>query len=333
MRISFFISFILVLIIPLSASAQSIQSFENPLGSSDTFSVSVSPQYPKPFGQVTLSFLSAILNLANATLKVSVNSKQIYKGNVQSINVNLEGIGKPVSITAIIYSSGIFYKKSVLVQPEDVSMVVEPLSLTPPLYKGGAITPLGGNVRAVVIANLRKANGVQLNPSTLSYSWVVDGVRIANSSGIGRNTILVASPLQYRDRSISVTVQSQDGTLVGGDSSVFYANKPTIRIYKKDPLLGIRFDQALYGTFVVGNTESSLYAVPFFMPLTTKPLIEWFLDGSKAQQGNTITLRPTGRGKGLASLSLTASTNTNISTSANLSLSFGSTQQTNFFGL
>lgn len=333
MRISFFISFVLVLIIPFTVSAQSIQPQGTRLGSVSPFTISVSPQYPKPFGQMTLSFLSDTLNMANANLKIYVNSKQIYKGSVKPIQVSIGSTGKPILILATIHSNGLLYKKSILVQPEDVSIILEPQSLVPPLYKGGAITPLEGNVRIVAMANLRKTNGTKLNPKTLSYSWTVDGVRIENSSGIGRDAILVASPLQYRNRSVSVTVQSQDGTLIGGDSSVFYANKPIVRIYKKDPLLGIRFNQAISRTFTVGNTESSLYAVPFYMPLITTPVIEWFLNGSKAQKGNTITLRPTKTSKGFASLSLTSSTATYVSTSVNLELNFGYKQKNNFFGL
>lgn len=112
------------------------------------------------------------------------------------------------------------------------------------------------------------------------------------------------------------------------------AEHPFVRIYENDPLLGIRYDRAISGSYTISGAETTLYAAPFSLPTTGgAPFIQWFLNGSSAQTGNSITLRPTGSGEGNASLSLVASTGESNTATANLSLEFGAEPGTNFFGL
>ncbi|HQT82805.1 MAG TPA: hypothetical protein PLW99_01505 [Candidatus Paceibacterota bacterium] len=320
----------LTLLVPGAALAQSLGG----LGDSSSFTMSVSPQYPAPYGTATLSFLSNSLSLSNATLTVSVGGKNIYQGSIQPVAVTLGRAGSVTNITATITSGGTSYSQSLSLQPEDVALVAEPIASVPPLYPGKPSVPLEGSVRVVAVANLRDAKGAALNPSALSYSWTVDTTQIANSSGIGRNAIMVASPMQYRARTVSVVVTSQDGTLVGGDSLTLSPVNPAVLIYANDPLLGILFDHALSNSYAINGAESTLYAAPFSFPTTSgAPALQWFLNGSSAQTGTVITLRPTGSGQGSASLSLTASAGQYTTATANLSLSFGATAGTNIFGL
>ncbi len=221
-----------------------------------------------------------------------------------------------------------------VIQPQDVSLIAEPVASAPVLYPGKPLVPLEGTARIVAVASFKDAGGKTLDPATLSYAWTVDGAQIANASGIGKEAIIVASPLQYRERSVSVAVQSQAGNLVGGASLSLAASSPSVRIYVNDPLLGILYDHALFGTYAVSGTETDLYAAPFSLPLSGgAPVLHWFLNGAAAQSGNAITLRPSGTGQGSASLSLTASAGTMTQATANLSLSFGAAPSSNFFGL
>ena len=330
MRSVFLAASSLALLLPGAALAQSLGG----LGDTSSFTVSAAPQYPSPYGTATLSFLSNSLDLSNATLKVSVGGKNIYQGSIQPVAVTLGSAGSITNITATISSNGTSYSQSLSIQPEDVALVAEPIASAPPLYPGKPSIPSEGSVRVVAMANLKNVKGTALDPSALSYAWTVDNTQIADSSGIGKDAVIVASPLQYRARAVSVVVTSQDGTLVGGDSLSFSPVNPTVLIYANDPLLGILFDHALSNSYTIPGAESTLYAAPFSFPTTGgTPLLQWFLNGSAAQTGNSITLRPTGSGQGNASLSLTASAASYTTATANLSLSFGATASTNLFGL
>ncbi len=331
MRYALLPIFALALLAPAAVSAQSLGGS---MGNTDPFTISVNPQYPAPASQATLSFLSSTLDLASATMVVSVGGKRVYSGSVQPVTVPLGGAGSVASVKVTISSGGASYTQSLAIQPEDVSLIAEPASSQPPLYPGKPLVPLAGNTRVVAVANLKDAGGKTLDPSTLSYTWTVDGTQIADSSGIGKSVILVASPLQYRSRSVSVVVQSPRGSLAGGDSLTLTPAEPTVRLYRNDPLLGIRFDHALSGDYAITGSEASLYATPFSFPLLGgAPALQWFLNGAAAQTGPSITLRPAGSGQGSASLSLTASSGSAATALANLSLSFGAKPSTNFLGL
>jgi hypothetical protein len=331
MRSVSFVALTLALVLPMTAGAQFASL--DPAAAGDAFTLSVDQQYPAPYSQATLSFLSGTVDITNATLTISVNGKETYKGAVQRLPVTLGGAGSVTVVKATVVYQGATYSKSVSIQPQEVVVIIEPIASVPPLYPGKPSVPPEGGVRLVAIANLRDANGKAGNASTYSYSWTVHGVKNLDSSGIGKSSIIVQSPLPYRDSAVSVDVKSPDGKLVGGTSLTFFTAEPSVRVYENDPLLGIRYDHALNGTYAIRGAESTLYAAPFSFPITNSaPLVQWFLNGSLAQTGKLITLRPAGSGEGSASLSLTTSSG-GSSVSQEFSLLFGQEKSTNLFGL
>lgn len=332
MRLGVIATFILTLVLPGAALAQ--LGGTSGAVSGAPFTVSVSPQYPVPYSKAAISFLSDSLDLANATVAVSVAGKKTYQGSVRPVAVTLGKAGSVTTVSVTISSGSSSYSQSISIQPQDVALVAEPISSAPPLYPGKSRVPLEGDVRVVAIANLRNAQGKVFDPGTLSYSWTVEDTRVANFSGIGKQAIIVASPLQYRTRDVMVRVVSQDGNVIGGATLSLSPEEPTLRVYENDPLLGVRYDRALSNAYAITGAEATLYAAPFSLPTTSgAPLIQWFLNGAPAQRGNSITLRPTGSGGGRASLSVVASSGVYTTVTALLSLSFGETAGSNFFGL
>src|SRR3989344_7514428 len=316
-----YLPFALALMLPLAASAQ---SFGGLGGTGPSFTLSVDPQYPAPFSMATISAQSDTLDLANALMSVSVGGGKVYQGNAQPTAIALGKAGSLTRVDVVITTGGVDYTQTLSIRPQDVSLIIEPISSVPPLYPGKPRVPIEGSARVVAVANLKNANGAPIDPSTLSYAWTVDDARIASASGIGKSAVIVASPLQYRARTVSVAVTSRDGSLVGGDFLSLSPQEPSLRIYENDPLLGIRFVRTLSDTYTITGAESTLYGAPFSVPTTGGvPLLQWFLNGSVVQTGNSITLRPTGSGRGNASLSLTAFSGGGTIASANLSLSFG----------
>jgi hypothetical protein len=322
--------------LPLAAGAQSLGGLMGSDTALNPFNVSLAPQYPSAYGATSLSFVSSTIDLTNATLTVSVSGKQIYAGNVQPVLVSVGKAGSVTTVIVTITSGGIPYSQKIVLQPQDVSLIPEPVASAPLLYPGKPSVPLEGDTRVVAVANIADARGAILDPASLSYTWTVDGAEIDSASGIGKEAIVVASPVQYRSRDVSVIVQSQAGNLVGQASLSLTPEEPSVQLYENDPLLGIRFTHALESSYTIVGSEATLYAAPFSLPTSLgAPLIAWFLNGVQAQTGNLITLRPTGSGQGTASLSLTANTPGDSLTLAasSLSLLFGAKPSTNFFGL
>lgn len=309
-------------------------AFAQMTGTTGVFTVSVSPQYPAPYSQITLTPLSSSINLTNAVMTVLVGGKQVYQGNAQPTVVSLGAAGSLTSINVIMASAGTRYTQALSIRPQDVALIAEPVASAPPLYPGEPLIPLGGEVRVVAVANLVGRTGKPLDPTTLSYSWTIDGTAIANASGVGKDVIMVTSPLQYRGRSVSLVVQSTDGSVSGGASLSLIAQEPTIRIYENNPLLGILYDHALSGPYTITGAETSFYGAPYSFPITNgAPSLQWFLNGTEAETGNSITLRPTGSGQGNASLSFVGSSGAFVKAVADLSVIFGSNSSGSLFGL
>ncbi len=319
----------LVFLLPGTVSAQSFQSLS---GGAEAVSISISPDYPAPYGEAFLSLTSGTLDLSASSMVVRVNGKTIHTGGVTSVRMLLGGAGVVHDVDVEITTSGETIYKAISVQPEDVVIIAEPLSSVPPLYPGRSSVPTGGTVRLVALANLRTSSGVAIDPTTASYRWSIGGAYRANSSGIGKTSLLLTSPLKYRSATISVVVSSPSGELVGGDSFTFFAQEPTLRVYEKDALLGVRFDKALPKSYAITTAEATLFAGAFSFPTQTPLVLEWFVDGASVHNGNSITLRPSGKGKGNSSLSLVASTKDSSKTSLGMSLSFD-TKSSNLFGL
>lgn len=331
MRRALSLTALLALTLPLAAHAQALSTV--PIGA--PFAVSVAPQYPLPYSEATVSVLSDSIDLAAATMTVTAGGTQIYKGNVQPTPIQLGRAGSATRVAVTITAGGTSAQQTVTIQPQDVVLVAEPLSSAPPLYPGKPAIPLEGSVRVVAVANLRGADGRATSPANYSYAWTVDGAAIAASSGIGKNVLVVAAPLQYRERDVSVVVKSADGALAGGAALTLIPEEPLVRVYANDPLLGIRYDRALADSYAIEGSEETFYAAAFSFPtLTGAPAIRWFVNGEAAQTGNLITLRPGGTGEGTARLSLTASGGESIQAAADFSLSFGKPTGTlGIFGL
>lgn len=320
------------LFVPLIAGAQALGGLGTVSG--EAFTASVRPEYPAPFSQATVSLLSDTLDLTQATLTVLVDGKETYRGAAHSFSVPLGRTGRVTTVKMTIAAGGKNYSKTASIQPQDVVLIAEPIASAPPLYPGKPLVPLEGKVRVVAVASLKDAQGKLVAPSAYAYAWTVDGVRLPNSSGVGKSAIIIDSPFQYRSRDVSVVVVG--GALVGGAALSLSASAPSVRIYESDSLLGVRFERALSGAYTINKAETTLYAAPFSLSISSGlPFLRWFLNGADAQTGPVITLRPTGSGRGAASLSLTASGGDSEAATAlaELSLNFGESSGLNLFGL
>ena len=315
----------LLFLLPALAFAQ--------VGTTDGLSLTVTPENPHPGDTITITPQSGTIPISNATMIATLNGKQVYSGNAQAFSVTLPPVGSSATIKVTVTGEGASVSQSLTFKPGDVSLVVEPASSAPALYLGKPLIPIDGSVRVIAVADLRTSPASHIDSSLLSYAWQVDGNLIASASGIGRSSIIIESPLEFRSTDVSVTVQTRDGSISGSDSVTLAPQNPTVRIYQDDPLLGAIFDTALSGNFSIAGSEATFIAVPYSFALTNGLTnLQWFVNGSASQAGNAITLRPSGNGQGGADLSVTAAKDTGDNqASASLSLTFG--QKGGLFGL
>lgn len=320
------LSFIAVLILgALPVQAQ--------VGSSAPLYITLTPDYPRAFGQATVVVRSDTIDLYGSTITISVNGTVVERGSgVTSAVFTLGGPGTRTTVTATAVNQGRTYSVQKTISPADVALIMEPVSTNHPFYEGGALVPSEGRVRLIAIPDLRTSAGAVIPAQNLVYTWRAGNKVLQSESGIGKNVLVAASPVRYRDALITVTVTTQDQSIVAQGSTLVSPVDPIVRIYRNDPLLGPDYANALRGTVALKGAEDAFRMVPFFF--SSMPTIAWSVNGTVNETSNVITLRSTGGGAGTASINASArNSSTFQSAEAPLSVRFGEERGIGIFGL
>lgn len=299
----------------------------------DPFTVDLSPQYPTPYQTVTVTPSSTIFDIGSAAISVTVNGVAFYKGTGGTgIAVPLGGPGSTTNISVTGVSAGKTYNKKFSIHPADVALVVEPISTTHPFYAGACLVPSEGIVRIIAIPDLRTSAGRVLDPASLEYTWKLGDQSLDSDSGIGQSVLSATAPQRYRDAVVSVTVQSQDGSLVAQAQTTISPVDQISQIYEDDPLLGPLYDNALVDSFTMPSTEDTFLGVPYYF--SNKPVLSWVMNGTDSGSDPDITVRSSGDGAGTAVLNFSAnSTGTVQTANSTVSVSFGQKKSLGIFGL
>jgi len=301
------------------------------LGNVDPLTITISPQYPKPYQIVTVTPDSSYIDLSSSQVTISVNGAVVERGSgTQGASVAVGGPGKATTITVTASANGQTYTKSLTIHPADVALLVEPQSTTHPFYEGAPLIASEGRVRVVALPDLRTSSGDPIPPSSLVYTWKNGDQILQDQSGIGKSVLTAVAPVRYRDTTLSLTVATQNSSVVAYAQTAIAPTDPFVRMYENDPLLGPRFENALSNSVALTDSEKTYRAVPYFF--ASIPSISWQVNGAPSQSGQDITVRPTGSGKGTALLGVSASASGQLANTS-LSVQFGVSQSTGIFGL
>lgn len=303
-------------------------------GSTDPLTISLSPEFPAPYQAVTVTPDSTVIDLNSSLVSISVNGTVVQKGSGSApvqIQTGAAGVPSKITVTAVA-NDGQTYTKSLTVIPADVALIEEPVSTTHPFYLGAPLVASEGLVRVVALPNLRTAGGSAIPASSLSYTWKNGDQVLEGDSGIGKSVLTATAPVQYRDAVISVTVATQDNSVVGEASIDISPVTPIAHIYQDDPLLGPLFNYALPDTVAMSDAEDTFRGVAYYF--TGTPSLEWSVNNTASQAGQDITVRSNGSGSGTAVVQFGANqSDTNQQSNASMTVQFGAPKSLGIFGL
>jgi len=329
-RYSLALSFLVLSLFGLSALFPAAHA---QFGGTEPLAAIVSPQYPRPYQTVTVIPQSSAFDLAAATVSISVNGTVVAQGSgAEPAYVTVGGPGTAATVTVRATTGGQTYTQTVVLRPADVALVLEPLSSAHPFYEGGVLVASEGRLRLVALPDLRRSSGVAVSASDLVYTWRNGEQILQSASGIGKSVLTASAPVRYRDATISVTVATQDQSVVAYAETPIAPSDPLVRIYRTDPLLGPLFSVALPTRIAMATDEESFRAVPYYF--AGEPLVGWEVNSVPGGSENTITVRASGNGAGTALLTATARAPVSPSTAtASLSVRFGEKRSFGLFGL
>jgi hypothetical protein len=301
--------------------------------STEPITIALTPAYPQPYGTVTISPRSTLIDLNRSTVTITVNGNELDKGSgALNALTTVGGAGERTTIVVTAEVDGQTYRSELVVRPAEASLVVEPVSTTHPFYKGAGLVASEGLVRLVAIPDLRTAPSSPLAAKDLVYTWRVDGGILTSSSGIGKTTLIASAPVRHRNAAVSVMITSQDQSIVAEQTVTITPVDPLVRIYRTDPLLGPLFERALKSPFQLVSEEDGFRAVPYYFART--PIITWAVNGRATETDDEVTVRATGNNGGSAQLEASArEETTSQSARSTLTVRFGSNSILDFFGL
>lgn len=301
-------------------------------GGADPLVVQISPQYPSPYQTIRITPSSTLIDLRSSKVRITVNGVVVAEGSGSvSGQAAVGGPGERTTIVVSATTNGQTQQKTLVVRPADVALILEAQSTSHPFYEGGQLVAPAGNLRVIALPDLRTSAGTAISRESLVYTWKLGDQILEAQSGIGKNVLTAVAPVRYRDANISLTVASQDSSVVAQKSLLIDPVDPLVRIYRNDPLLGPLFSRALSGNFTLSGSEEGFRAVPYHF--ASIPGFSWLMNNSTVGIDDTITVRATGNGLGAALVSVTARGQGLESASTALPITFGENRPLGIFGL
>lgn len=275
------------------------------VGGLEALELTLTPAHPRPYQDVTVSVRSSAIDLSASTVVVRVNGT-VTEESSGALNspVRVGGPGERTVISVSATTGGQTYTREVVVRPADVALVSEARTTVPPFYLGGALPASEGRIRLVAVPDVRTAPNNAVSAQSLVYTWRLNNRILTESSGIGKSVLSATAPVRYRDATVSLTVATQDQSIVAEAKTVISPVDPIVRVYRADPLLGPLFETALSGTYALMGDEETFRAVPYFFADT--PALSWTLNGATSGSARDLTVRTTARSAGSAQVTIAA---------------------------
>lgn len=261
-----------------------------PLGVEEQISTEVSPKTPAPGEQVKISVESFSTDLDKANFNWTQDGSTIQKGKgIKSIFITAPNNGNSTTIrVSIEKEGGGTISETFTIAPAEVDIIWEARTYTPPYYKGKSLFTSEADVRLIAMPNFIRS-GSLVDPSTLDYKWSINGSVIESLSGYGKRVVELKGNLIQREVVIKVEVTANNSNLKAVGTTKLDDVQPEVILYENNPLLGVVFEKAVNGKFVLDRPEIELQAIPYFFSTPQKENgftnYSWRINGNLVEEG------------------------------------------------
>ncbi|MEK7628508.1 MAG: hypothetical protein AAB421_03765 [Patescibacteria group bacterium] len=247
--------------------------------------LSVKPAIVEPESDVTVSIDSFLLDLNKSQINWFIDGKSVFKNrNLRSLQFHTGVIGSESVVSVIIQDpSGVEATADVAIRPVELDLLWEARSYTPPLYMGRALPAPGSQVVAEARVRFVRPNGIPVAEKDIVYTWLVNGKGVSSVSGRGRSSATFPAPLLFGEDILSVEAVSLDEKFRAERQVRIPSTEPLVVLYRADPLLGIQYQHPIPSRGVIGLSDVTVVATPFFTttvdPTNTTLSYEWRVGG------------------------------------------------------
>lgn len=271
-------------------------------------SVSISPEIPGAFENVTITLSSFSANLDLANISWSLDGRTVLSGTGKKAYSTRTGqVGSTITIEVSISASGVPpITKRIVIQPLETDLLWEAVdSHVPPFYKGKALLPSEGLVKVVAIPNIQSAAGIQMKPNEFTYTWNRNYETASDASGYAKNYFVFRNSYLNDGEQVRVTAASAAGNYRVTKGITLSTVAPKILFYENDPALGISYTQAVdeENYLLVGFKGTSLIAEPYYFSpknaLSGELSYRWSVNDRSIEPAgakNILSIRPEANG-------------------------------------
>lgn len=301
-----------------------------PTGIDEQLTVTQTPQIPRPGENVTVQLTSYVTDLNRSTITWTLDGRNISSGvGVTSFNFQAPNSGGTSRLVVTINKNGGgTISKTIVISPAEVDLIYETGTYAHPFYKGKRLYTSESSITFIAVPNFLNANGTKIPATDLAYTWSINGSIQQAASGYGKSTYVTRGSLIERPLQIKVQVTAPNSTLQASQSINVQSTVPEVTLYENNPILGIMYDKAIQGTFLLERPQVDFEGIPYFFSGSYKddPNMDfnWYINGtevtSKAANENYMVLRNDQNQEGTALISVNASHFTNILQTAATSL-------------
>lgn len=254
------IGFLFFLISGTTALAQSIQN---------DLTITTTPQFPDSYEDVSFELTSSNIDLQRSNILWYVDGELVDSSvGVNDFSVTTGSSGEITNVDLVIKDpSGNRFDRRITLTPIDLDILWYAHTYTPPFYKGKSLATSESIIKFSAISNLTKS-GKKLQPSDLVYTWIINGVIIGSSSGVGKDSVAIkAKYLENEENNITLSITSIDSSIQTQKTISVKNTQPNIILYESNPLEGVSYNKALGDEFTFTGTEVTLYAEPYFFSI------------------------------------------------------------------
>lgn len=269
-------------------------------------SIKIEPRNPEPRSNVTLTLQSYSFNPNNATITWKANGKLLEQGpGKTSITVKTGDVGSASTITVTAeLADGSTIEQAVTIAPSSILLVYEsPNGYVPKFYEGLSLPVDTGSVSVTAYPSLSDGEGL-LPPSSLSFSWYVNGSILKNSSGLGKQRLTFNLDYIRSTSEVRVLVSTPRG-LLSEKTITITPHSVMPLIYTYDDVFGTNFT-TLVGSRFQTVKDFTFSLEPMYVPSNERKsaTYTWFIDGlpSTPAGGRVLTLQPKANTNGKKSL-------------------------------
>lgn len=305
--------------------------------------VAIDPDTPTPNSSVTVTLSAYGTDLNAATINWTLNGKSVQGGiGDKTYTLTTGNAGQTSKLVAnIIPTDGLPITKTISITPENLDLLWQAQSYTPPFYQGKALFPPQGTLTLVAMPGFVSSGGTQISAKNLIYKWTKDDTVLGSLSGYGKNTLTLTGSVISKPMLIEVDAQSQDGSLKASREIEVAPSDVQALLYPTDPLYGTLFNKSISSFFNLNGKEISFEAFPYYFSGYSRSnsslSYTWQMNSTQINVPSTqdnMTFRNDGNSTGNSTVALAISEIDKIlqNTSTNFTINFGQPAK-NFFGL